>query len=127
MVPSNPPQFSIDEYYLCTVNTVTYRSLLSNPEQPTDDDLVKILKNEHQCSYRSDDDHPEFKKLRSHLGEKGYIQIQRGWWNGDRVVKPFKLNGVLFRKGSSFNCGGALAYTLKGTFNYAERHKGNTE
>jgi hypothetical protein len=109
------------------VNTVTYRSLLSNPEQPTDDDLIKILKNEHQCSYSSDDDHPEFKKLRANLGEKCYIAIQRGWWNGDIVVKPFKLNGVLFRKGSSFHCGDALAYTLKGTFNYKERHKGNTE
>jgi hypothetical protein len=39
------------------------------------------------------EDHPEFAKLREKLGSEGYISIERGWWNGDRVLKPFYLNG----------------------------------
>ena len=47
-------------------------------------------------------DHPEFTKLREKLGKQGYIQIERGWHNGDRVLKPFYLNGFKFEKGDKF-------------------------
>lgn len=58
-------------------------------------------------------DHPEFTKLRNELGDLGYITIQRSWWNGDKVVKPFKLNGMIFRKGETFPCAAALATHIK--------------
>lgn len=53
-------------------------------------------------------DHPAFTNLREHLGEEGYIEIQRGWSNGDRVLKPFYLNNMYFDIGEQFSCAVAL-------------------
>ena len=53
-------------------------------------------------------DHPEFTKLRNRLCKLGYIQIESSYWNGDRVLKPFKLNELTFKKGEQFSCAGAL-------------------
>ena len=47
-------------------------------------------------------DHPEFTKLREKLGKQGYIEIERGWLNGDRVLKPFYLNKHKFSVGDKF-------------------------
>lgn len=58
-------------------------------------------------------DHPEFTKLREKLGNLGYIQIERSFWNGDRVLKKFKLNGTTFSPGEKFVCGCAMAIHLK--------------
>lgn len=57
-------------------------------------------------------DHPEFTKLRNKLCKLGYIQIESSYWNGDRVLKPFKLNELTFEKGESFLCAGALDIKL---------------
>ena len=59
------------------------------------------------------EDHPEFTKLREKLGSDGYISIERGWWNGDRVLKPFYLNGNKFIKGEKFCCASALSIQFK--------------
>ena len=59
------------------------------------------------------EDHPEFTKLREQLGEEGYIYIQRGWWNGDRVLKLFQLNNKTFKKGDQFSSGAAIRHTLE--------------
>ena len=61
-------------------------------------------------------DHPEFTKLRIKLGKLGYISIELLFWNGDRVLKPFKLNKLDFDKGEKFPCGSAL-----GTRMFAEK------
>ena len=53
-------------------------------------------------------DHPEFTKLRIKLGKLGYISIELLFWNGDRVLKPFKLNKLDFEKGEQFPCATAL-------------------
>ena len=53
-------------------------------------------------------DHPEFTKLREQLEVEGYIIIQRSWWNGDRVLRSFKVNGLTLKKGSTFYCAAAL-------------------
>lgn len=58
-------------------------------------------------------DHPEFTKLREQLGEEGYISIQRGWWNGDKVLKSFLFNGIKFLKDSRFPCASALGVSYK--------------
>ena len=53
-------------------------------------------------------DHPEFTKMRNRLEKQGYIQIERDWWNGDRVIKPFSLNAYKFKKHDMFPCASAL-------------------
>jgi len=68
-------------------------------------DNGEILKGTSQATI----DHPEFTKLRNKLDKLGYIEVQRLWWNGDRVLKPFKLNGMAFKKGDQFPCASALA------------------
>ena len=57
-------------------------------------------------------DHPEFTKLRNKLCELGYIFIEPTYWNGDRVLKPFKLNKLSFKKGEQFPCAAAIAVKL---------------
>ena len=57
-------------------------------------------------------DHPEFTKLRERLEVEGYIIIQRSWWNGDRVLRSFKVNGIMLRKGGTFYCAGALGNNI---------------
>lgn len=57
-------------------------------------------------------DHPEFTKLRNKLEKLGYIQTERGWWNGDRVLNPFIINGMKLDKGDKFCCASALSIQL---------------
>ena len=61
-------------------------------------------------------DHPEFTKLRNRLCKLGYISIQPSYCNGDRVLKPFKLNKLSFKKGEQFSCASALDIRLGLTF-----------
>lgn len=63
-------------------------------------------------------DHPSFTKLREHLGTKGYIEIQRSWCNGDRVLKPFYLNNYILLPGDQFSCGAAMSGRKQLTKNY---------
>lgn len=58
-------------------------------------------------------DHPAFAALRQHLGSRGYIKIQTGWTNGDRVTKPFCLNEKYFAVGDKFPCADAMKWSLK--------------
>ena len=53
-------------------------------------------------------DHPEFTKMRNRLEKQGYIQIEHGWINGDRALKPFSLNGFKFKKHDKFPCASAM-------------------
>ena len=53
-------------------------------------------------------DHPEFTKLRNRLCKLGYISIEHSWINGDKVLTPFKLNKLDFKKGEQFPCASAL-------------------
>ena len=57
-------------------------------------------------------DHPEFTKLRNKLCKLGYISIETSYWNGDRVLKPFKLNELTLKKGEQFLCACALGIRL---------------
>lgn len=53
-------------------------------------------------------DHPEFAKLRNLLEAKGLIETERNWWNGDRVLKYFVLNGKIFHPEEQFPCAAAM-------------------
>jgi hypothetical protein len=89
-----------------------WNSYLSK-ETVTDEDLVEVIKGHGECSMTGSDDGPEFKSLRNQLEELGYIECQRSWWNGDRVVKAFRLNGLLFKKNTQFSCGAALKFHME--------------
>lgn len=59
------------------------------------------------------EDHPDFLAFREKLNKNGYICIERGWINGDSVLRPFKLNGLEFSKGDQFPCASALKIRLE--------------
>ncbi len=108
-------KFEIDECYLTSINIKKEWSIYAGLKELTDDQLVKVLKGEDRCCTIRSGDHPEFAKLREQLGVDGYIKIQRGWWNGDEVIKPFTLNGAKFKKGEQFPCASAMSGHLKFT------------
>src|SRR5271166_3733125 len=100
--------FYIDEAYLTSVTIRTIRV-----EGKTDEERVlDRLKGTEQISI-STIDHPEFTKLREQLGKDGYIYIERGWWNGDMVLKSFTLNGFKFKKSEAFACASALGISFQ--------------
>ena len=47
-------------------------------------------------------DHPKYTELRDKLEAQGYIETERSFWNGDRVLKPFFVNGKKFNFGEKF-------------------------
>ena len=112
-------EFFIDESYITDVTVRTETSLLKNPDDPTPEDLIKILKGHDKMVSISNKDHDEFTKLRNQLEELGYIKTERGWWNGDRVIKGFKLNGFPLKKGEKFLCAGAM----RGAMSFAKNNK----
>jgi hypothetical protein len=105
--------FSINEQYLTSVTVRQEIDFIKDRSNLTDEDLIKILKGSDKCISISSKDHDEFTKLREMLGQLGYISIQRGWWNGDRVVKSFKLNGWTFKKGHKFLSACALGNSIQ--------------
>lgn len=105
-------QFTIDENYIREVTVRTETSTLSNSDAPTHEDLIKILKGHHKMISISSKDHDEFTKLRNKLEELSYIETQRTWWNGDRVLKSFKLNAWTFRKNHKFPCAAAMRHSI---------------
>lgn len=101
--------FTIHPSYLTSINIhKEWNMYTEDGRVPTDNELLLILQGKGKCSMTHTEDHPEFNKLRVHLGELGYISINRGSWNSDRVLKPFTLNGLKFKKGAQFSCGAAL-------------------
>jgi hypothetical protein len=110
-------KFEIDESFLTSVNIYKEWSMFKHiaPGDLTPEQVFKMIKGEDRCSSLSSDDHPEFKKLREQLGTDGYIEIERRWWNGDRVTKTFTLNGAKFKKDEQFPSGCAMSGHLKFT------------
>ena len=105
--------FQIDDCYLESVSVIKRYSMYAGRESLTEDELVKVLLGEDICTSHYTKDHPEFEKLREQLGSDGYIRIQRGWWNGDEVIKPFTLNGKKFKKSAQFPSACAMRGHLK--------------
>jgi hypothetical protein len=82
-------------------------------ETVTNEELVEVLKGKGMHSVMASDDSEEFQALRNQLEAEGYIQCQRSWWNGDRVLKRFYLNGVSFDPDDQFPSGAAMKLHLK--------------
>ena len=107
-------QFTIDESFICDQHIrESYSSYAGkDPSELTPEQLMKILKGEDIITSCYSQDHPMFTELREQLGREGYISIQRGWWNGDRVTKGFKLNEWTFRKGQQFSSATAMRNSI---------------
>ena len=106
-------KFVLDEQYICDVTVRKEYDLIKDRNNVTDEDLIKILKGHDKMVSISNKDHDEFTKLRDQLEELGYIQTQRSWWNGDRVLKSFKLNEWTFRKNHKFPCAAAMKVSIE--------------
>ena len=116
--------FTIDPAYLTSVTIhEEWNTYTRNGREPTAEEVLLILQGKGKCGLTSSEDHPEFAKLREQLGEQGYICIQRGQWNGDRVLKPFKLNGRKFKEGDQFSCGSAMGNHLRVRAKHPEYYK----
>ncbi|HET8688273.1 MAG TPA: hypothetical protein VFM18_16795 [Methanosarcina sp.] len=109
--------FELDPAYFTSIPIHKEWGMFDDKESLTDEELLKVIEGKDRCSMHSDADHPEFAALREKLGELGFIKIQRSWWNGDRVLKPFYLNGARFEVGeqfgSAFPCGNTVKYKLQ--------------
>ena len=90
-------QFKLKNEYFCSVQDVKYALL--------HDMSGKIVLQGNSVGLK---DHPEFTKLRNRLSKMGYILMETSYWNGDIVLKPFKLNKVNFKKGERFACADAI-------------------
>jgi hypothetical protein len=105
-------EFFIADQYITDVTVRTEHDFIKDRKNLTHEDLIKILKGYDKSISISNKDHDEFTKLRNQLEELGYIKTERGWWNGDRVLKSFKLNGWTMRKGHKFPCAAALRNSI---------------
>lgn len=100
--------FTIDEQYITNVVVRTQHDLIKDRSNPTPEDLCKIRSGTDKIVVTGNKDHDEFTHLRLQLEELGYIKVEKRWWNGDVVIKPFYLNGWQFKKGNRFPCAAAL-------------------
>ena len=106
-------EFEIDPCYLTDITVVERFSKYQSRSELTPDEMVEVLLGKDRMTITSNKDHPNFAALREELGRDGFIKIERGWWNGDRVTKPFKLNGKTFRPGEQFSCAAAMKWHFK--------------
>jgi hypothetical protein len=105
--------FEINEQYFCDDSVPIYREHLENRDNPTPADMIKILKGEDRTLVgMSNRDHPVFAELRDQLEQLGHISTVRNSWNGDKVIKSFKLNGWTFSRGHRFPCAAAMKVSI---------------
>lgn len=88
-------------------------SMYARKETLTDEELTDVLVGKDLCISTHSEDHAEFTELRELLGAQGFIYIERGWWNGDRVLRPFSLNRKRFKRGDKFVSAGAMKFSLR--------------
>jgi len=107
-------KFYIDIAYVTNVLVRTEYKYTQQENETSENFLVRKLKHGSGSMYSiGNKDHDEFTKLREQLCEDGYITIERGWWNGDQVLKEFYLNDVKFEKDDKFVCAAAMKYVLE--------------
>jgi hypothetical protein len=105
--------FYIDEAYLTDIVVRYEYPRYNDRTELTAEELISIIKHPMPTVCVGTKDHPEFTCLREQLERGGYIQVERGWWNGDRVLKSFSLNGVKFKKHDQFSCAAAMKHHLE--------------
>lgn len=116
--------FTLDSSYLTSISIHDQgNQYTKDGREPTPEEVLLILQGKGNYSITKTIDHPEFTKFREQLGELGYISIERNWWNGDRVEKPFTLNGVKFKVGRQFPSAGAMDIQFKMREKHPEYYK----
>ena len=99
-------QFKLKRAHITSVSHTEHIVLEVPPEARA---LFKIFNHKLEgYAHSSLIDHPEFTKMRNRLEKQGYIQIEHGWINGDKALKPFSLNGFKFKKHDKFPCASAM-------------------
>lgn len=116
--------FTLDPAYFSSVTIhEEWNQYTKGGREPTPEEILLILAGKGNYTMTSSADHPEFTRLRELLGQLGYIRIERGWWNGDRVLKPFTLNGLKFNVGKQFSCASAMSIQFKVRKDHPEYYK----
>ena len=106
--------FYLDLEYFTSVNIYKEYYRAKDPQNPTPEELFQIIKHGPVlATTQSSEDHPEFAKLRKYLADNGFINMVTNSSNGDTAKKPFKLNGLLFKKGDRFYCACAMHYDME--------------
>jgi hypothetical protein len=119
--------FQIDEAYLTDIVVRTEYPRYNDRTEVTAEELISVIKNPAPAVSIGTKDHPEFTSLREQLEQQGYIAVQRGWWNGDHVLKTFQLNGVAFKKHDQFPCAAAMKFHLEFQRKCQQRKKGGQD
>ena len=119
--------FYIDEAYITDVMVRTEYPRYNDRTDLTAEELISVIKNPSPMVSVGTKDHPEFAQLREQLEREGYIHVERGWWNGDRVLKPFSLNGVIFKKHDQFSCAAATKHHLEFQRKYLKQKVRSTD
>lgn len=102
-------EFNIDPAYLTDVTIrEEWNTYTKDGRIPTPDEMLEVLAGKGNCSITRSENHPEFTKLHKQLIDEGFIQAEYRWVNGDRVLKSFKLNGLIFEEGAQFSSAMAL-------------------
>ena len=105
--------FEINPEYVTDIAITKTFYRHANKSMLTNEELIEVIKNPVSSSTYNTEDHPEFARLRDQLEAQGYIRCERNWSNGDRVLKPFSLNGVAFESGEQFCCAAAMKFHLE--------------
>ena len=107
-------QFYIDDQFISSVTIRKEWGMYDHipKNELTHEQFIKVLKGEDRCTSVHSEDHPEFTKLRNELERLGYISTCRQSWNGDRVLKPFKVNEWKFKHGEKFCCSAAMRVSI---------------
>lgn len=103
-------EFTLDEAFMCDI---PYKRVLNAKPIESNKDLIDAIKQTNVMTISGSDPHPEFERFRFQLEADGFISVERMWHNGDRVLRPFRLNGFLFRKGKQFPCAAAMGIFMK--------------
>ena len=115
-------KFEMDLAHCVSVTIRTEWSIYAGKTDLTPEQLINVLKGEDRRVVTSNEDHPEFAKMRNFLEKHKFISTSRNSWNGDYVLREFTFCGSVFKIGEKFPSGAAMKGHLK--FMKRSRRKG---
>lgn len=107
------PEFNIPIEQLRGVIIAYEVNEIAEKRTQTPKDTLDIISGKGRITKYRDVDSFEFSKLRNQLAEQGFIKKVDTHTDADRVLQPFILNGVTFKKGNKFLSGESLRSYLK--------------
>lgn len=107
-----PAHLLVDVSKLQAPRPAIENPLVTIPEELVTDCLIRYEFEGYYGVTASSKDHPAFDELRRVLAVRGFIEIpEYACWNGDRVTKRFRFNGIQLEVGDTFYC--AAAWSVK--------------